>query len=277
MSEEKLTNAPVGNFHLSKWYLDFVAESGEAMIFYSAKLTWHRWTAFYTSWLNYNPGSGVEVKSRFSQVKIPQLKTTQIAWSDSKFGISGIWESAAPMIEARLHNSAEGFLDWRCYQPASKVRLQMKERILEGSGYAEQLILTVPPWKIPMDELRWGRFVSDNNNVVWIELREKYRYKWLWLNSDKMNDCSIEDEHIIIPERNLVLHLDRGVTLESEKKISSVVGKLIRYIPGFNKVMPLSFLIADEIKWLSRGALQNGNKKIVNGMAIHERVKFNTY
>jgi len=275
MTEEKLTNAPVGNFHLSKWFLDFTGESGEAMIFYSAKLTWHRWSASYTSWLDYNPGSRVEVKSRFRKVNIPQLKGTQITWNDSIFGISGIWKSAAPMIEARIYNSEEGFLDWKCFQPASKVRLQLNGRILEGSGYAEQLILTVPPWKIPMDELRWGRFVSNDNNLVWIELREKTRYKWLWINSDKISDCTIEDDRILIPERNLVLHLDRGVTLESEKKISSVVGKVIRYIPGFNKVMPIGFLMADEIKWLSRGELQNNSSTIVSGRAIHELVKFN--
>lgn len=277
MSEEKLTHVPVGKFHLSKWFLDFTTKSGEAMIFYSAKLTWHRWSASYTSWLNYNPGSGVEVKSRFSKVNIPQLKGTQIAWNDSKFGISGIWESVASMIEARIYNSEEGFLDWRCYQPASKVRLQMNERILEGSGYAEQLILTVPPWKIPMDELRWGRFVSNDNHLVWIELREKSRRNWLWLNSDKMNGCIIEDDRILIPERNLVLYLDRGVTLESEKKISSVVGKVVRYIPGFNNVMPLGFLMADEIKWLSRGELQNTGSTVASGRAIHELVKFNAH
>lgn len=275
MTEDKLNNGPVGNFHLSKWFLDFTGESGEAMIFYSAKLTWHKWSASYTSWLNYNPGSKVEVKSRFTKVNLPQLRGTQIAWSDSTFGISGIWTSAAPMIEARIYNSEEGFLDWKCYQPASKVRLQLKGHILEGSGYAEQLILTVPPWKIPMDQLRWGRFVSNDNNLVWIELRKESRYKWLWLNSEMISDCTIEDDRVLIPERNLVLLLDRGVTLESEKKISSVVGKVMRYIPGFNKAMPIGFLMADEIKWLSRGELQDNSKTIVSGKAIHELVRFN--
>ena len=274
MTEEKLTKEPAGNFHLSKWFLDFTGKNGEAMIFYSAKLTWRGWSVSYTSWLHYDPGFGVHVKPRFSNVQIPQQKDKLITWSDSKFGVSGTWKSAAPMIEARIYDSEEGFLDWKCYQPASKVQLKMNDRVLEGDGYAEQLILTVPPWKIPMDELRWGRFVSDEKNMVWIELSEKDKRHWLWLNGEKIEICILEDDQIIMPEKDLVLTLDRGVVLESEKKIFSVVGKIIRYIPGFNKVMPLSFLMADEFKWLSKGQLQTNGKILANGMAIHELVNF---
>jgi len=64
------------------------------------------------------------------------------------------------------------------------------------------------------------------------------------------------------------------VKLESEKKIFSVVEKLIRYIPGFSKVIPISFLMAEEVKWLSKGELQIQGKTITSGMAIHERVNF---
>jgi len=77
-----------------------------------------------------------------------------------------------------------------------------------------------------------------------------------------------------MPEKDMVLNLDRRVLLESEKKIFSVVEKLIRYIPGFNKAVPLSFLMADEFKWLSKGQLQTQGKTLASGMAIHELVNF---
>jgi hypothetical protein len=277
MNEAKIKDARSGNFHLSKWFLDFTGENGEAMIFYAAKLTWRAWSTSYTSWLKYDLASGVSLKSRFSNVQIPQIKDNLITWSDSKFGVSGTWESLAKMIQTRVFDSEEGTLDWKCYQPASKVQLSINNKILEGSGYAEQLILTVPPWKIPMDELRWGHFGSEENNMVWIELREKDKRQWLWLNGEKIENCIIEDNQISIPEKDLVLNLDRGVLLESEKKIFSLVGKLIRYIPGFNKVMPLKFLMADEYKWLSKGQLQTPAKTLASGMAIHEFVNFKAF
>jgi len=265
----------IGNFHLSKWFLDFVGESGEVMIFYSAKLIWRGLSVSYTSWLDYQAATGVQFKSGFRNVQVPQTNDEVITWNDPKFGVSGTWKSLATMIQTKLVDTEEGYLDWKCYQPASKVQLRINERVLEGRGYAEQLILTLPPWKIPMDELRWGRYGSDENNMVWIELREKEKKQWLWLNGEKIENCIIEDDCISMPDKELVLTLDRGVLLESEKKIFSVVEKLIHYLPGFNKIMPLKFIMADEFKWFSKGQLQKNNKTLSEGTTIHELLNFN--
>lgn len=274
MENEETTPSPGVNFHLSKWFLDFTGENGEAMIFYAAKLSWYGFSASYTSWLRYDPGTGVHLKTRFSKVQFPKLNGQLISWNDPKFGVSGTWEALAASVQARIFDSEEGYLDWKCHQPASKVQLRINDRVLEGRGYAEQLILTVPPWKLDMDELRWGRFCSAENNMVWIGLNGKEQRQWLWLNGEKTENCILEEDCITIPDKNLIVNLDRGVTLEAEKKIFNVVGKLIRYIPGLNKVIPVSFLMADEHKWLSRGQLQKDGKILSEGMAIHELVNF---
>ena len=274
MNTEESKYKPDAKFHLVKWFLDFVGENGECMIFYSAKLTWHGLTASYTSWLNYVPASGVCLKHRFRYVQFPQMDNNLITWTDKKFGISGTWEPLSVMVEARIFESGEGFLDWECFQPASKVVLKLMDMSLEGLGYAERLTLTIPPWKIPMDELRWGHFNSESNNMVWIELNEKEKLQWLWLNGEKIENCAIEDGRLSIPGENMVLNLDRSVVLESEKKIYSLMGKIIRFIPGFNKVVPTGFLMADETKWFSLGQLQSNNMSLCNGSAIHEYVNF---
>jgi hypothetical protein len=89
-----------------------------------------------------------------------------------------------------------------------------------------------------------------------------------------MENSIIEDDRIFIPARGLVLNLDRGVLLESEKKISSLMQKIARYMPGANKLIPVNFLMADEVKWLSKGGLQRHDNPYCSGMAIHELVKF---
>jgi hypothetical protein len=266
-----------GIFHLNKWFLDFIGENGEAMIFYAAKLTWHGWSVSYTSWLQYDAASGVLLKSRFRDVQLPQKKNDIITWGDIKFGVSGKWKSLANTIQERIFDSEEGFLDWQCFQPSSKVQIKINDRVTEGFGYVEQLILTIPPWKIPMDELRWGHFGSFENNIVWIELREKEKRQWLWLNGEKIANCTIEDEQISIPQKDMDLNLDCAIVLEAEQKIFSVVEKIIRYIPGFKKVMPINFLMADEFKWLSKGELQSKNKVLSSGIAIHELVDFKAF
>lgn len=274
MNENRKSNVQRGNFYLDKWFLDFVGENGEVMIFYAAKLYWSFWNVSYTSWLSYDPATGVCQKSRFRNIHLPENKNGTITWSDSQFGVAGCWKSSAIPVNARIFDSGEGFLDWKCHQPASIVTLKFKEKTIKGIGYGEQLILTVPPWKIPMDELRWGRFGSGENQMVWIELRTEEKRQWLWLNGEKIENCNIEDDHIFVDRKDFMLKLNRDVTLESEKKIFSVVEKLIRYMPGLNKIMPVKFLMAEECKWFSNGILLKGDSIIDRGTAIHELVNF---
>ena len=51
--------------------------------------------------------------------------------------------------------------------------------------------------------------------------------------------------------------------------------KLLSYLPGFNKLMPSKFLMADSHKWLSKGEFQKNGSPVTQGMAIHEWVNFN--
>lgn len=263
-------------FRLEKWYLDFVGPDGCAMIFYAARLKWHGLGAVYTSWLEYTPVSGTRITSRFGRVNLPEISGDQISWSDRKTAVSGIWEATGKPLYARLFESSDGYLDWHCHQSSSKVILNIGVTSTVGEGYAEQLIMTVPAWKIPMDELRWGRLGAEDNQMVWIEIREREKRQWLWLNGEKIPDCIVGDNLILLPEKGLSLSLGREVSLESEKKIFTVVEKLVRYLPGFKRAIPLQFLMADEHKWLSRGELNGNGLPSVSGWAIHELVNFNT-
>jgi hypothetical protein len=40
------------------------------------------------------------------------------------------------------------------------VRFHIGKTVIEGTGYAERLQLTILPWCIPADEIRWGRFLA---------------------------------------------------------------------------------------------------------------------
>lgn len=276
MSGDTSANEQAGKFHLNKWYLDFTGEDGEAMIFYSAKLSLYRWSADYTSWLDYNPVSGVTLKSRFRDVPTPRLLNHEIAFDDGSESITGIWNARAEKIRLRIFESAEGFLDWICCQPASAVTIRLPDRTLTGSGYAEQIIMTVPPWKVHMNGLLWGRFVSDEYSLVWLSLGKDEMKNWLWLNGERKGGCLVENDFIRIPGMNLELTMDRGATLESGMKILSVVARTIRFVPILHKVIPFRFLTAGGNKWLSRSELRMNGNVVAAGMSIHEFVNFIT-
>lgn len=264
-----------GDFYLQKWFLDFVSDEGEVMIFYAATLRWHKWQIPYSSWLHFDPASGTSHRSSIRHNAFPQKRDSCIEWNHPRFGITGRWEQAAPPLQSRIFKSKEGYLDWTCFQPASHVHLTFKDRTIHGTGYAEQLVLTVLPWLIPMHELRWGRFNSPKNNLVWIELKGKEKQQWFWHNGQKLETVEIEDHSLNLPTKSMSLELDQRTVLESKKKILQVVKLLTGFLPGFNKIIPLYFLNADEFKWLSRGTLYRKREKIESGWAIHEYVNFN--
>lgn len=196
---ENTENPNRKGFHLNKWFLDFISEDGEVMIFYAAKLRWKGIEIPYTSMLNYSDKEGVSFRSRMTKVKMPEKHNSVISWDDPKSGINGIWTGLCPQLKARLFDSDEGFLDWNCYQPMSSVKLKIKDRVLQGTGYAEQIIMTVDPWKIPMHELRWGRFGTKSNIIVWIEVRHDTNKQWIWMNGEKIHQAYIEDDNHRLP------------------------------------------------------------------------------
>ena len=189
--------------------------------------------------------------------------------------MSGLWKKSSPPAYARIYESKEGSLDWNCYQPASDVELNINGTPFQGKGYAEQVVLTVPVWKVPMDTLRWGHVVSKNYKLVWIEITGSAPQQWAWLDGEQIYSCIIGDRLLEIPDKNISIDLDQHVTLESEKKILSIVEKLLKYIPGLKNSIPINFLLADESKWFSRATITIDNSTIEKGLAIHEYVDFN--
>lgn len=269
------TKAPAGSsFYLDKWFLDFVSTDGTAMIFYAAQLKWRGLAVSYTGWLSYRPETGAAERSRLRQAHMPIREGDRITWQDPKFGIKGRWQAQAQPLEARIYTADEGYLHWYCWQPASTVELQIDGKTLHGQGYAEQLHMTLPPWRMPMEELRWGRFASPSIQMVWIEIRAPEKRQWLWLNGEPQAECGIGDDVIKIPALRAELQLDRGAVLTSGKDIFAAVEKILTYLPGLNRVMPLSFLMADNYKWLSRAEWQRPPQDAEAGIAIHEWVNF---
>jgi hypothetical protein len=261
-------------FLLEKWFLDFVTDEGEAYIFYAAKMRWHKITVPYKSVLHYSPATGKMHRARFNNVRFPLIKDKTISWKDSALKVDGIWEARADSLNAQLFASVEGRLEWNCFQPTSMVKVKVGDIDLNGLGYAEQLILTVEPWKIPMKELRWGRFVSATDSLLWIEIKSEQTKQWIWFNGEKADNAIVSDTEIIIQSVDIRLKLENRQVIESEKKINQVVKRMLRFIPGFKHSIPFNFLSAEEYKWISRGSLYKNGLPEGEGWVIHEYIDF---
>ncbi len=75
--------------------------------------------------------------------------------------------TAAPQVFA----SDAGTVEWHCLMPRARVRIGKRS----GLRYAEHLNITVAPWKLPIRTLRWGRFATPSDWIVWIDWQGEVR------------------------------------------------------------------------------------------------------
>jgi hypothetical protein len=147
------------DFGLSKWYFDCVAHDGEAVVVYVAKLRWRAMSIGYASLLRHRDGK-TGVRTCLTGVEPPTVHDDCIAWDSGALGVRGAWRAQSPRLKRTILESDCGRLEWDCLQPSASVSLRIGDRMIEGLGYVEEVRTTIPPWRMPVETLHWGRFLA---------------------------------------------------------------------------------------------------------------------
>ncbi|NNK88746.1 MAG: hypothetical protein HKO90_10720 [Flavobacteriaceae bacterium] len=259
-------------FHLEKWYLDVVDDNSRSSIFYTARLRWFGVSFQYVEWIRFD-GDKVENQAvNFRRVALPKRTNDVISWQDSKLDVMGEWTAMDGPIKAKIYDSPDGYLNWYCYQPRSKVKLMIGKDEMEGLGYVEKLVLTAYPWHIPINHLRWGRYVSDKHALVWIQILEKSEKQWVWLDGVEIEDTFEIDDKVIL-NNYTKLSMYPLETLQSGRPISKALGFLLKGVINYKSEINRNFVNAYAQKWLSKGHLEINNNTDT-GHVIHEWVNF---
>ena len=257
------------SFLLTKWYMDCVAENGDAAVVYVADLRWNKLSIHYESLLTIVDGR-LHCVSSPRKGHLPQLDRDSITLTQPGLGIAGTWRALRTPVRRAVFEGKEGSIDWHCHQPMAQadLSLQGKTRIT-GLGYAECITLSVVPWKLPLEELHWGRFLSEQHALVWIDWRGPQPWQTLIHNGRELEIQSLTESEILFAPTGNSLDLDRGLVLRSGQLGHTVFAGISR-LAG---LLPRNMLAVDECKWRSRGVLQaaSGN---ASGWAIHEIVKW---
>jgi hypothetical protein len=140
---------------------------------------------------------------------------------------------------------------------------------LSGLGYAECLTLSILPWKLPLHELYWGRFLSEQDAVVWVDWRGPHNSRVAVHNGEDCWVHSLTESEIVIGNSGSRLQLDRGLVLRRGRLQDTVFSSIARLA----KLLPRTMLAVDECKWRSRGVLHTSHEQR-SGWAIHEVVKW---
>jgi protein-S-isoprenylcysteine O-methyltransferase Ste14 len=256
----------VGAFQLSKWYMDCASESGEVVIAYAARLKWRAITLHYTSLLVHEPGKKPRVQTSMRASTEPVLDGDTITWTSEALEASGKWTALATAAPETIYASEDGDVTWHCHQPRSRAEVTIGNRVVRGLGYAEHLELSVEPWHMPIDSLRWGRFVGARSSLVWIDWRGAHDKKLVLLDGKPLASPEIEER--AVGGEGAHLAIEEGTTLRSGK----IAKTALEVVPGLER-FPVRILAVDEHKWTARGALDDANGRD-EGFVIHEIVRW---
>ncbi len=257
------------SFLLTKWYLDCVADNGDVAILYSADLHWNALSFHYGSLLTVLDGK-VGSASSVRGHAAPAFTNGMLALQHQSLGVEGIWQALGDPIRRTVFETADGAVDWHCLQPMSQVDLLLPRNTrLRGIGYAECLTLSVLPWHLPMTSLLWGRYLSQQDAIVWIDWRGSAPYRSIIHNGEEHFAESITESEVMFAGTGARLELDCGLVLR-EGRLGDTI------FPGISRLaalLPRSMLAVNECKWRSRGLFRTAAGQS-SGWAIHEVVKW---
>ena len=259
------------DFCLRKWYLDCVADNGDTFVGYSAALQWKAWTLHYSSITTLCGNSALKTETSLRKSSFPQISEGRTDWSSKPLHIRGTWTLMAEPICRTLYDSPEGKVTWSCVHPRAKADISFGTNgHIAGLGYAELLELTIKPWQLPIAELRWGRFLSGRDVIVWIQWKGATPLSVVFHNGEQVANTLITDEQLSMDGGRTILSLSERTELRKGDLVSTTLSA----IPGVAAIVPGRMLHTFECKWRSKGVLVTDGSSQSNGWAIHEIVRF---
>jgi hypothetical protein len=255
------------SFSLTKWYQDAVDPAGRAAIAYSTALGWRGLTVSWHAVALYEPGCPPRERTSLAAADPPSHEDGRITWRPRALDATF---SADPLVEPfniRFLDDRRGVVDWTCEACSTRARMALGDCSVEGLGYAERLRLTVAPWHLPIDEMRWGRWIAADRRraIVWIDWRGAEPVTAVFVDGVRQSRATVTDDQVTAGDLVLTLSAPRVLHARS-------IGDIVGRIRPLRALMPASWLAVEDRKWLSEGTLHGA--RAATGWAIHEMVRF---
>ena len=261
-------------FTLRKWYLDVVDPAGRSAILYWSALAWGPLTVCWHAATLHAAGPAPRHRSSLAAAPEPTVRDGEITWRAEAIGCEALVRPTMPAVEAELlpgrGPGEHGGVTWRCEAPAARTIVRLSgETTIEGTGYAERLELRLPPWRLPIDELRWGRWISDQGgrSVVWIDWQGAEAQTRVYADAVPAGEAVAGDDEVKADGWRLTF---AGRRVLHERTLGDLLGSVAARLPA----MPRRWLALEDRKWLSRGVLAGPAGTQDQGWAIHERIVF---
>jgi hypothetical protein len=257
-------------FVLTKWYLDSVDAGGRSAVLYSTALTWGRARVGWHGVSICEADQRVTHRASVRPTPLPERDGDRLAWRADPLGCAVDCRPSVPPFALRLLDRDDGCLEWRCEAPAARVDVTLADApSLFGVGYAECLSLTFLPWRLPIDEMRWGRWVSDDGarSLVWID----------WKGPHPRTDAYLDGRPVpspVIGDRDVQAVGIRLTMAPRRQLYSRSLGSTLAGLGPVLKLLPASWRELEDAKWICRARLDEPGGRTNDGWCIDEVVRF---
>jgi hypothetical protein len=266
-------------FRFTKWYYDLLTPGGLAAMAYAAELSWRPAQLGYGQIFIQDAQGRTFSRSRLQKGQvIEETERGVLAWRSRPIGVSFTHERVDGGSSHELLSTSDGFVRWEVLHARSRALLELSdapEHLVEhlathlgGAGYVERVTMTIPPWRLPLKQLRWGHFVGERSSMVWLAWDGPHTTSRYLLNGEVTEGAMPSADEVHAGGTKLRLGARRVLR---EGTLGQVA---LRELRGALEFVPLGFLAAHEQKWVvaCEATLADGTKDA--GWAIDERVDF---
>jgi hypothetical protein len=255
-------------FDFAKWYLDCVDDHGRATIAYWTSLRYRGLSVAWHSVAVYEPDGTVARRSSTTRCDPPEHRDHGIRWRAPALGVGITCESRQSIAPIRLLERGAESVEWQCHAPSACVHVSIDDREMRGRGYVERLAMSYPPWRLPIQELRWGRWTdaAGARSLVWIDWRGPEPRSWVFADGARIA-ATVAD--VAVTADGMTLELPPGRVLER-----STLGSYLDTIPLLPGLVPASLHALGQTRWLTTAILSGPDQAPLSGWAVHEVVRF---
>ena len=258
-------------FSLSKWYLDCTADNGDVLVGYAASLHWRMLSLEYSSILVRRSTGEIRTKATLQQGRLPVMMNDSVQWKCPALGLKATWIAREPPISRKVFEASATPLLWSCVQPRACADITVDGvGTFRGLGYVDHLDLSTKPWRLPLEELRWGRYLSEDDSIIWMDFKGSAPETIVFHNGLLCKGAQVSDQNIVLGEEGITLGFEDTCVLRE----GALVSTALSVIPGVSKFLPARMLQTYECKWKSRGVLRNAKSTLGTGWTIHEVVRW---
>ncbi len=245
---------------LEKWYADVVTRDGPGIL-YRANLSLGLLTLGYAAELD----AGGRLRSRIGMgsVGLPWGEVVSLHWPAAGPESPAVWHGPASRPEILW---ADGVRKVTWDPVVTNGEVTDPDGKVLGRGYAERLVLDLPPWALGLDRLRWGRFCGRRHSLVWIEWQGRRPGRWARLDGLPALLREAGPDAVVADGARLAIGPGRTIVGESLGTGALAVLGPLKYIAAPR------FLAGVERKWFAAGELDLPGGGTDAGHVIHEEV-----